>query len=159
MVLSTNKKLKNAMENLPPPCNRGGTKSLNHTQNETLLDSPIVISIETKPEQGDLIGAHVQLAVWAAAHLNRLEELIRLSKTDAKLPWLPLLLVHGPKWFLLFARRNTDDKTVSKSSLYPSTVQLLTALGCGCKNRVWRRKLAIRRLCHHLCPSIVDGLG
>jgi hypothetical protein len=111
MVLSTNKKLKAAMDSLPPPCNRG-CKSLNHTQFEALRLTPIVISIETKPEQGDVSGGCTQLAVWAAAHLTRLEELIKLFKSDAELPWLPLLIVHASKWSLLFAQRKSDGETV-----------------------------------------------
>ncbi|GAB7357753.1 hypothetical protein MBLNU459_g0404t3 [Dothideomycetes sp. NU459] len=112
IALNTDGKLSTALERLPLSSD-GGVRSLNHTRDASLVDKPLVVSIETKSEGGNLHEAQVQLGVWAAAHLTRLDELLRHrnSSVVANPPWLPLLIAQGPQWYFLFARRTTEGKT------------------------------------------------
>ncbi len=73
--------------------------TINHTKAEYVRFKPIVISIETKRPGMDEDTAKVQLGVWAAAHLERLQELS--LKTD--LPILPQILIQGHDWRLKLA--------------------------------------------------------
>jgi hypothetical protein len=75
------------------------TPSINHTKAEYVRFKPIVISLETKRPGMDEDTAKVQLGVWAAAHLERIQELSR--KTD--LPILPQILIQGHDWRLKIA--------------------------------------------------------
>lgn len=78
------------------------TPSINHTKAEYVRFKPIVISLETKRPGMDEDTAKVQLGVWAAAHLERIQELSR--KTD--LPILPQILIQGHDWRLKIASLN-----------------------------------------------------
>jgi len=79
--------------------------SINHTKAEYVRFKPIVISIETKRPGMDEDTAKVQLGVWAAAHMERLQELSR--STD--LPTLPLILIQGHDWRLKIASMNAGS--------------------------------------------------
>jgi hypothetical protein len=121
VTLARNDKLSTALSNLPQPRD-GDVRSLNHTRFETLIDRPIAISIETKPEGGDSRHAETQLAIWVAAHLSHLEQLASQAETGTSviLPWLPLLIAVGPRWYFLCAQRTEDGKTVSlHDQMYP----------------------------------------
>jgi hypothetical protein len=113
IVLRPNEKLASAL----PLTGRyidGGVRSFNHTRHGPLTNKPIVISIETKSEGESLQEAEIQLAVWAAAHLSRLRDLLDESKAETTdLPWLPLLIAQGPQWYFLFASRSAAGTTVS----------------------------------------------
>jgi hypothetical protein len=76
--------------------------SINHTKAEYVRFKPIVISLETKRPGMDEDTAKVQLGVWAAAHLERIQELSR--QTD--LPILPQILIQGHDWRLKIASLN-----------------------------------------------------
>lgn len=84
-----------------------------------MVDKPIVISIETKPEGENLQQAYVQLAVWTSAHMNRLRQLLtdtNAAATAAVLPHLSLLVAQGSQWSFLIASRDADGTTVSHVS-------------------------------------------
>lgn len=81
------------------------TPSINHTKAEYVRFKPIVISLETKRPGMDEDTAKVQLGVWAAAHLERLQELSR--STD--LPMLPQILIQGHDWRLKIASLNAGS--------------------------------------------------
>lgn len=53
------------------------SKSVNHVSYEGLRTRPIAVSIETKTESRTVEEAKVQLGVWLAAHVARIEELIQ----------------------------------------------------------------------------------
>jgi hypothetical protein len=101
----------------------GGQLSFNHTRHGPLIDKPIVVSVETKPEGENLQQAYVQLAVWASAHMNLLRQLlidaaitstVTVDVADGTiLPHLPLLIAQGSQWSFLFASRQADGTTVS----------------------------------------------
>jgi hypothetical protein len=113
IVLHPNEKLASALP-LTDEYIDGGMRSFNHTRYGPLTNKPIVVSIETKSEGESLQEAEVQLAVWAAAHLSRLRDLLDESKTETTdLPWLPLLIAQGPQWYFLFASRSNAGTTVS----------------------------------------------
>lgn len=98
------------------PANRDGFRSFNHTSHEPIVDTPIAVSIETKRAGEGLKEAETQLGIWAAAHYNRLEELIAGSGRNAgnPLPYLPLLLAQGPEWSFMLAWRDQSRTTVGK---------------------------------------------
>lgn len=92
----------------------GGQLSFNHSRYGPLVDKPIVVSIETKPEGENLQQAYVQLAVWASAHMNRLRQLLtdtNAAATATLLPHLPLLVAQGSQWSFLIASRDADGTT------------------------------------------------
>lgn len=112
-MLKPGNKLSSALHRLPINAD-GGVRSFNHTRSSPIIDKPIVVSIETKADGGNIKDAEVQLAVWAAAHLSRLQELLHERHGQGMpLPWLPLLLFDGPRWSFLFASRAKDGTTVS----------------------------------------------
>ncbi|KAF2137700.1 uncharacterized protein K452DRAFT_257171 [Aplosporella prunicola CBS 121167] len=61
--------------------------------------TPFTVSIETKRAAGE-DKAHVQLAVWVWAQFARLRQLAPAAKSW---PVLPLVVVQGYEWRLLFA--------------------------------------------------------
>jgi hypothetical protein len=99
----------------------GGQLSFNHSRHGPLVDKPIAVSVETKPEGENLQQAYIQLAVWASAHMNLLSQLSTDSAssnptdvvTITALPLLPLLIAQGSHWSFLFASRQADGTTVS----------------------------------------------
>ncbi|CAE7021382.1 hypothetical protein HRS9139_01082 [Pyrenophora teres f. teres] len=59
------------------PLVRMSSKSINHVSYEGLRTRPIAVSIETKTESRTVEEAKVQLGVWLAAQVARIEELIQ----------------------------------------------------------------------------------
>lgn len=112
IVLKSNAKLNRAFAqlNLAPG---DSERSWNHTKHGPTADSPIVISIETKASgEGERKGSY-QLAVWAAAHFARLQDLLtEAGRGTAPLPMLPLLFAQGAKWQFLVASKASDGITV-----------------------------------------------
>lgn len=90
--------------------------SINHTTMEALRFSPIAVSIETKRGAVDEDTACVQLAVWVTAHFARLRQLTN-GNGSTQLPVLPLVIVQGFEWKLMFAEvkartEKEDEQTV-----------------------------------------------
>ena len=101
IVLCSNEKLASALPLTGRYVDGGVRSNFNRTRHGPLTNKPIVVSIETKPEGESLQEAEIQLAVWAAAHLSRLRDLLdETQSTD-----LPLLIAQGPQWYFLFASR------------------------------------------------------
>jgi len=89
-------------------------QTVNQTMQGHVRYLPIATSIETQTPAGSDENALVQLAIWAAAHFNRLrmfsyENMVSLT--------LPLLYVRGADWSLHFAC-DRDDYTVCFLSIY-----------------------------------------
>jgi len=82
IVLCPNEKLTFALP-LTGRYTNGGVRSFNHTRYGPLTTKPIVVSIGMKPEGESLQEAEIQLAVWAAAHLSRLRDLLDESKAQS----------------------------------------------------------------------------
>lgn len=76
--------------------------SINHTKMEGVRFSPIAVSIETKRGAVDEDTAYVQMAMWVAAHFARLRQLTN-DNGPTQLPVLPLVIVQGFEWKLMFA--------------------------------------------------------
>jgi len=93
---------KNTMRRIIHKLKADFSPSINHTKAEYVRFKPIVISIETKRPGMDEDTAKVQLGVWAAAHLERIQELSQ--KTN--LPILPEILIQGHDWRLKIASLN-----------------------------------------------------
>lgn len=85
------------------PHSDGSQLSFNHTRHGPLIDKPIVVSVETKPEGENLQQAYFRLAIWASAHTNLLRQLLTDAATSPTttaadvaagtvLPHLPLLI-------------------------------------------------------------------
>lgn len=92
----------------------GDERFFNHSRYRSLIDKPIAISVETKPEGEDIQQAYLQLAVWASAHMNFLSQLLAdTASSTSDLPHLPLLIVQGSQWSFLYASRKADGSTVS----------------------------------------------
>ncbi|KAH6870890.1 hypothetical protein B0T10DRAFT_417940, partial [Thelonectria olida] len=70
---------------------------------------PIAVSIETKTPDGSSQEAKSQLSVWTAAYIARLRELAGTSEKASGLGiTLPIILVRGGQWELLFATDRAD---------------------------------------------------
>jgi hypothetical protein len=107
----------------------GGQLSFNHSRYGPLVDKPIVVSVETKPEGENLQHAYVQLAVWASAHLTRLRQLLADTVASTAgdtaaapiiLPHIPVLIAQGSQWSFLFASRDLQGRTVSHPVIHLS---------------------------------------
>jgi hypothetical protein len=97
-------------------------RSFNHTRYGPLTYKPIVVSITSKSKDESLQEAEIQLAVWTAAHLSRLRDLLDKSKVETNdLPWLPLFIAQGPHWYFLFASRSAAGTTVSSCNFQELT--------------------------------------
>lgn len=80
--------------------------SINHTSHTPLLAAPITMSIETKRPGEEWDTAQLQLGIWAAAHLTRLEQLSRQAGCQAPFAHvLPLIVIQGHDWSFLAASR------------------------------------------------------
>lgn len=97
------------LQHLSTTSNNILNRSINHTEYAPLILRPISVSIETKTPDGSVQEGKAQLAIWAAAHFNRLRTLMAMKQTVSGdgLPvvssGLPLLLISGSVWTLLFA--------------------------------------------------------
>jgi len=83
-------------------------QTINQTMQGPVRYLPIAISIETKTPGESEEDAMIQLAMWAAAHFNRLRMLSRENTVSLT---LPLLYVRGAEWSLRFAC-DRDRQTV-----------------------------------------------
>jgi hypothetical protein len=83
-------------------------QTINQTMQGSVRYLPIAISIETKTPGESEENAMIQLAMWAAAHFNRLRMLSRENTVSLT---LPLLYVRGAEWSLRFAC-DRDKQTV-----------------------------------------------
>jgi len=79
------------------PC---ALQTINQTMSGYVRYLPIAISIKTKTHDESDEDAMVQLAVWAAAHFNRLRMLTHENTVSTT---LPLLYIRGAEWSLRFA--------------------------------------------------------
>ncbi|THX00407.1 hypothetical protein D6D18_04539 [Aureobasidium pullulans] len=111
LVLRPNEKLASALP-LTGEYIDGGVRSFNHTRYGPSTIRPIVVSFGIKSKGESLQEAEVQLAMWTAAHLSRLRDLLDESKIETTdLPWLPLLVAQGLQWYFLFASRSDAGTT------------------------------------------------
>lgn len=87
--------------------------SLNHTCHSSIVKRPIAISLETKALTAPGDDALPQIAIWAAAHFNKLADLTGLAcqpgKPLARMPILFLTVAHGHQW--TFCAASKDDAT------------------------------------------------
>ncbi|KAL1634259.1 hypothetical protein SLS58_010764 [Diplodia intermedia] len=95
---------------------RSEALSINQTTHAPLIAAPIALSIETKRPGQDWDAAQLQLGVWVASQLNRLEQLVQYSWKEEwrnHVPeFLPLIVVQGHEWNFLAATRDTSSQTV-----------------------------------------------
>ena len=86
--------------------NSNATSSINCTSAEWIRFNPIAISIETKRAAILQDEAHLQLGIWTAAHFAKLRQLMQHSRRleSKDLPILPVILVQGHDWKMMFAR-------------------------------------------------------
>lgn len=75
-------------------------QSINHTEYDPFVVSPITVSIETKRPDGSEDAAKAQLAVWVSAQITRMHHLLGPAPLGIT---LPLLYAHGSTWQVLFA--------------------------------------------------------
>ncbi|KAK1838775.1 hypothetical protein CCHR01_18597 [Colletotrichum chrysophilum] len=97
--------------------------------------SPITVSIETKKNDGSEDVAKSRLSVWASAQILRLRQLIG-SKEPLGIT-LPLVVVLGSTWQLLFAVEKDDRIEVIQSQSFSHEAAFFkTELG-GIKMAAW----------------------
>lgn len=114
--------------------------SINHTDLESLISRPIVVSIETKRDGGSLEQAQLQAGTWQSAQWNLLARLVagdgpdgergRPSGVDAPdpldaLPFLPAIIIQGHDWSLAATTR------VGTKKVCPCSVSYLVGLMSG----------------------------
>jgi hypothetical protein len=87
--------------------------SINHTKAEYVCFKPITVSIETKRPGMDEDSAKIQLGVWAAAHLERLQI---SSGPNTVLSILSEAIVQGHDWRLKIASMTSDGDVVHLST-------------------------------------------
>ncbi|PVH91768.1 hypothetical protein DM02DRAFT_606179 [Periconia macrospinosa] len=105
------------------------TDSINHVGYEGLRARPIAVSIETKTESRTVEEAKVQLGVWVAAQVARIEALVRQlaslvakkpaseacsSRLESEMAVFPLIDIQSEAWSLFFAR------VTPSNTLHPS---------------------------------------
>jgi hypothetical protein len=131
-------------------------QTINQTMCSHVRYLPIAISIETETPDTSEQEAKIQLAMWAAAHFNRLRTLLH---ENAVLPTLPLLYVSGNWWYLHFAcdraRRIVCIFLLSLSCLPGSHILAGTALGAS----YWRYELCGWLLQAARCSSLPRRMG
>ena len=86
-----------------------GSASINQTESEWVRFKPIAVNIETKRDAVGEDDAHVQLATWLTAQYIRLRQLIP-NKVKTKLPSFPVLSVQGPRWLLMIASLEENNR-------------------------------------------------
>ena len=75
-------------------------RTINPSDYSPLCYNPIAVNIETKSPNGGKEAGEVQLTIWVMAYFNRLRTLAQ----DPVPITLPLILISGEHWKLLFAR-------------------------------------------------------
>lgn len=84
-------------------------KSINHVGAEYLRFKPVAIGVETKRAAVDEDEACVLLSLWVSAHFACLRE---LSSAIEALLVLPMLVIQGHTWMLLFAEMKDENRIV-----------------------------------------------
>jgi hypothetical protein len=75
------------------------TASWNHTYFPPLQKRPLAMSIGTKLTGRDWATAKIQMSIWMAAQLNKLEQLIAHDGGGLPgLPFLPVIVTQGHEW-------------------------------------------------------------
>ena len=79
------------------------TKSWNHTTMNSVRQTPIAVSIETKAPDKSWTDGKPQLAIWTSALLKRLKKLVsnEAAAANLRIPAMPLVIVQGHDWHLL----------------------------------------------------------
>ena len=117
-VLVPNDVTETGFQNLELPMD-APCESYNHTCQNTVLNKPIVISIETKAGTASADDSLPQLTIWAHAQFTKLEQLMRQAQSSssdgqdspaATLPHLLFATAHGPWWYFLIASRDDEGK-------------------------------------------------
>jgi hypothetical protein len=107
------------------------------TRYERPTNKPAVSSTEIHLKGESSQKAEIQLAVWAAAHVRRLCDLLDANKAATTDPlWLPSPIAQNLQWNLLFASRGAADSTVnlwnfqglSESRRLPQQVQTVALI-------------------------------
>ncbi|OAL56134.1 hypothetical protein IQ07DRAFT_583522 [Pyrenochaeta sp. DS3sAY3a] len=109
----------NRLATSPRPLQR----SINPSDYSPLCHSPIAISIETKSPEGGKENGEVQLSVWAMAYFNRLRALTQ----DPVSITLPLILISGAQWKLMFARDSESSIEIFDAVAFAHTEEII---GC-----------------------------
>lgn len=81
--------------------------AINHIPAGDVRLSPIAVSIATRRAAVEEDAVNARLAVWVSAHFRWLR---RLCKGDCALPTLPLVIVQGHEWRLMFGELEDDLK-------------------------------------------------
>lgn len=109
--------------------------SINHTDHESLLREPLVVSIETKKFAADRPSseAQVQMGTWQAAQWNLLASLTAMvsGREDSgdvglpRLPYLPGIIVQGHDWTFVATTRESKKTILWSDCPFGSTRDLL----------------------------------
>ncbi|GJC88110.1 hypothetical protein ColLi_10948 [Colletotrichum liriopes] len=85
--------------------------NMTHTTLPDKPKTPLAISIETKSLSAKLNSGPAQLALWLRAQYQHLSQFACAAgaSTDCALPTMPIILVLGDTWRVLFARRTADS--------------------------------------------------
>jgi len=89
-----------------PPAGSGpdsSFESVNQTMYTPLRFCPTAVSVETKTLSADVEAGRVQLGVWVAAWHRRMEAFRTPASAGVSIVTLPLLLITGHDWKLMFA--------------------------------------------------------
>jgi len=122
-----------------------GKPSINHTGMESVRFSPIAVSIETKRGTIEEDTANVQLATWVSAHFARLRQLLNARKDvedEHDLPVLPLVMVQGHQWRLMFAHSRMGAQEEQKILIFGPLLLGCTDMMLG----IYKIVEAVRRL-------------
>lgn len=89
-------------------------RSINQTRHEPIRYRPITVSVEVKVPGAGKNDAKVQLGIWVAAQIKRLNGLGPLGDENALGGMIfPLLSVEGHDWRLYIAYQNQREEIVS----------------------------------------------
>ena len=95
------------------PLPQASAASYNQTTDNTLLDRPLAVNIETEEVGGDFNEALMQLSIWSSAQYARLRLLAQSTgQENVTMPVLPAIIVQGPIWTLCATSHN-DNQTAS----------------------------------------------
>ncbi|PVH91463.1 hypothetical protein DM02DRAFT_734165 [Periconia macrospinosa] len=102
------------------------TAAWNHTRYAPLQKRPVAISIETKLTGRDWDTAKIQMSIWVASQLNKLEELVtHEGRGLSGLPFLPVIVIQGHEWYFLAATRVQGETVLWERVLVGSTQTIL----------------------------------
>ncbi|KAF2135139.1 uncharacterized protein K452DRAFT_239884 [Aplosporella prunicola CBS 121167] len=120
-------------------------QSINQTRYQSVRFQPIALNIETKASNRTESEALVQLTVWTAAGFQQLQ-VLTASRRPRFIP-VPLLMVNGSVWWLLWATWDEADKMTLYSKVQigdtrelKGIYKLLASMRrlIGWVERVWR---------------------